>query len=76
MESTVIKLLPLQEHKINTTNSSDILLSNVFSDRTGSYLNGMTLFLASFNYIPNLIEEEEIDCRKANKWFSELITLL
>jgi len=71
MESTVIKLLPLQEHKINTTNSSDILLSNVFSDRTGSYLNGMTLFLASFNYIPNLIEEEEIDCRKANKWFSE-----
>lgn len=71
MESTVLKLLPMQEHKNDTSNSSDLLLSNVFSDKTGTYLNGINLFLACFNYIPNLIEEEEIDCRKANKWFSE-----
>ena len=71
MESTVLKLLPLQEHKNDTSNSSDLLLSNVFSDKTGTYLNGINLFLASFNYIPNLIVEEDIDCRKANKWFSE-----
>ena len=61
MESTVLKLLPMQEHKNDTSNSSDLLLSNVFSDKTGTYLNGINLFLACFNYIPNLIEEEEID---------------
>lgn len=44
-------------------------LSEVFSERRGSYLNELTLFLAHFNYIPNFIHEPEIDCRKANEWF-------
>ena len=46
-------------------------LSEVFSERKGSYLNEFNLFLAHFNAIPNFIHEINIDCRKANLWFNE-----
>lgn len=46
-------------------------LSEVFTDKTGSYLNEYTLFVAHFNSIPNFIHEVNIDCKKANNWFSE-----
>lgn len=41
----------------------------VFSERNGSYLNELTLFMAHFNSIPNFIHEINIDCKKANEWF-------
>lgn len=46
-------------------------ISEVFAEREGSYLNELTLFIAHFNIIPNVIEEIEIDCKKANNWFAE-----
>ena len=72
MEST-IKMLP------NTsTSSSDSVanliamdLSKVFSQRNGSYLNELELFIAHFNKIPNLISERFINCKKANLWFKQ-----
>lgn len=44
-------------------------LTEVFSERKGSYLNELNLFLAYFNYIPNFIHEINIDCKAANLWF-------
>lgn len=49
--------------------SSKINLADIFRDRNYVYLNELTLFLAHFNTIPNFIDEDEIDCEKANAWF-------
>lgn len=51
--------------------STKMAISEIFSERNGSYLNEFTLFVAHFNVIPNFIHEIEIDCKKANVWFSE-----
>ena len=51
--------------------SAKMNLSEVFSERKGSYLNEFTMFVAHFNAIPNCIQEEHIDCRKANQWFAQ-----
>ena len=51
--------------------SADIPLSNIFIDRTRSYLNEKHLFVAKFNRIPNFINEIKINCKKANVWFAE-----
>jgi hypothetical protein len=48
-----------------------ISITEVFSERTGSYINEYKLFVSCFNAIPNMIEESEINCRKANLWFVE-----
>lgn len=51
--------------------ASKMNLHNVFAGRNSvGYLNEFTLFIAHFNAIPNFIHEVEIDCRKANGWFS------
>lgn len=47
---------------------SKLALSSVFLDRESS-INEMMMFLLYFNAIPNIIEEEEINCKKANEWF-------
>ena len=52
-----------------------IPLSNIFIDRTRSYLNEKHLFVARFNRIPNFINEIKINCRKANLWFAEYYKL-
>jgi len=44
--------------------------SNVFNDRTDSYLNEKYLFFATFNTIPNFINEIRINCSKARIWFA------
>lgn len=51
--------------------SAKMAISEVFSERKYSYLNEFTLFIAHFNSIPNYIQENNIDCKKANLWFSE-----
>lgn len=50
--------------------SAKMNLSDVFDVRHG-YLNQFTLFIAHFNYIPNYINEIDIDCKRANNWFLE-----
>ena len=46
-------------------------LTNVFTERRGSYINEFQLFISKFNSIPNFIHEIEINCKRANRWFSE-----
>jgi len=70
MESAVLKLKDWQIQENNIINVySNALLAKVFEERTGSYLNEFTFFLTLFNYIPNVIIEKNVDCRKAYKWF-------
>jgi len=72
MESKVISLNSMQAKTVELEKtSSKMTLSEVFAERKGSYLNEFTLFLAHFNSIPNFINEINIDCKKANKWFLE-----
>jgi hypothetical protein len=72
MESKVISLNGMQAKTVELEKtSSKMTLSEVFTERKGSYLNEFTLFLAHFNSIPNFINEINIDCKKANKWFLE-----
>ncbi|MBX2965650.1 MAG: AAA family ATPase [Cyclobacteriaceae bacterium] len=52
----------------NTANKTS--LSDLFFEKHGSYLNKFTLFTAHFNSIPNFIQEIEIDCERATRWFS------
>jgi hypothetical protein len=56
------------EQNLPTPNNN---LANVFTERRGSYINEFQLFISKFNSIPNFIHEIEIDCKKANIWFSE-----
>lgn len=49
--------------------SSKTNLSEVYNGVNYSYLNEFNLFVAHFNAIPNYIQELNIDCVKANKWF-------
>jgi len=49
--------------------SSKIGLSYALAYHSRSYLNESALFTAHFSAIPNLIEEIDIDCKKANNWF-------
>jgi ATPase family associated with various cellular activities (AAA) len=65
-----LKNLPIKVFDINAA-SSNMNISEVFAESPCSYLNEFKVFLAYFNTIPNLIIEEEIDCRRANKWFIE-----
>ena len=41
----------------------------IFEERRRSYLNEQKLFMAYFGEIPNLMEEENINCKKAVEWF-------
>ena len=58
-----------QELDVNST-STKIGLGELFALR-GHYLNELTLFVAHFNAIPNIICEANIDCKKANLWFEK-----
>lgn len=48
-----------------------VRLTDVFQLRnTSGYINEFNLFTSYFNAIPNFIHEINIDCKKANVWFS------
>ena len=72
MEPTIKSLSQLQSTTFDfnkTTTNLD--LSMVLSTRIQSVINENYLYLAYNNVIPNSIEEENINCRKANEWFME-----
>ena len=54
-----------QFHK-NTQKTDNLM---VFGDNRRSYLNEQKLFMLYFGEIPNLMEEENINCKKAVEWF-------
>lgn len=66
-------LFPLYDQGVNLPDTKndipDTLLSNVFNDNTGSYLNNFNLYLAYYRKIPIVITEIKINCKSANKWF-------
>jgi hypothetical protein len=72
MESKSINPNHLQRNPVELEKTtSKMNLGEVFSERKRSYLNEFNLFIAHFNSIPNFINETNIDCKKANRWFAE-----
>jgi len=72
MRSLQRSLTRFQPNPFKLENSSSLLrIASVFADKKDNYLNEFMLFLAHFNTIPNLILENDIDCKKANAWFLE-----
>lgn len=61
----------------NLSNFSKSKISNpnlnhlVFGENRRSYLNEYRVYMARFGEIPNLIEERNINCKKACDWFLE-----
>jgi len=51
--------------------STTIQLSEVMQDKSSPFYNRSKLYMAHFNTIPNFVEEEKIDCKKANAWLLE-----
>ena len=69
---TTINFKDLQTTKLEMgKTAANMNLSEIFAERNGSYLNEFTLFIAYFNTIPNFINEININCNSANKWFME-----
>lgn len=72
MQTNNLRPSPLNHKPFELSNTSTkINLSEVFPHLNRSYLNEFTLYVAHFNLIPNYINEVDIDCKKANIWFSE-----
>ena len=72
MESKIINISSIQTSSVGLDKvTSQVNLSEVFSEKRGAYLNGFNLFAAHYNAIPNFIHEIKINCKSANKWFSE-----
>ncbi len=75
MESMITNNLTLSQTAATSfelaNTSAKMSISEVFAKRGDSYLNEFMLFIAHFNSIPNFNHEIDIDCRKANIWFSE-----
>ena len=70
MKPTIKSLSELQSTTFDLNKTTTNLdLSMVLSDRIRSVINENYLYLAYNNVIPNSIEEQNIDCRKANEWF-------
>ncbi|WP_154859295.1 AAA family ATPase [Cyclobacterium xiamenense] len=68
-KATATAIIPPEKPGIDNT-SNKINLGDLFAPR-GRYLNELTLFVAHFNAIPNLISEIAIDCKRANRWFEK-----
>ncbi len=57
--------LKTEQKKFNEVGK--LTLETIFQDR--SNFNEMNLFLLYFNTIPNILNDEEINCEKADDWF-------
>lgn len=69
MVNSHITNLKTQSGGFNLENTSvKMSLAGVFNNRSNSYLNEFTLYIAHFNTIPKKITEEEVDCEKLNNW--------
>lgn len=67
------KFIQTHSEKFNqnrfSENSNPSYTQSVFGERRRSYLNELGLFMSYFGEIPNFIEEENINCKKALEWF-------
>jgi hypothetical protein len=72
METRVLSLPEtITEENFFENTTAKTSLGDVFRNTNLSYLNERALFIAHFNLIPNCIDEEKIDCKRADKWFAE-----
>ena len=62
--SKTYRRIPSERQIPNTLN-----LTQIFEYRRNNYINELNLFAFLFNAIPNVINEINIDCKKANNWF-------
>jgi hypothetical protein len=60
------KFQPRKIEAVNTLNGSSL-----FNKNEDGTLHLLQLFMTYFNVIPNCVREENIDCKKARKWFLE-----
>ena len=59
-------LLPAIEKRFGEEKDlAKMSISDVFAESKSMYINHRTFFVANFNAIPNIIQEEKIDCKKA-----------
>lgn len=71
MEQKTFNFTDLQSFESTIGNTtSKISLGSVFNDTPLIYMNGIYLFMSTFNTIPNYIYELRIDCKKANQWIA------
>lgn len=71
MDSQLIKMLDFGKRTLNLDEKTmNLIVAQVFAERKGSYLNEFNLYLAYYHTIPNFIHEINIDCKRANKWFT------
>ncbi len=70
MKTEIINLKSAANTSELESNSLNPNLNEMFSETNCTYIDAFKLFVAHFNTIPNYITEIEIDCKKANKWFS------
>ncbi len=68
MNITAYHLDQLQSNMFNPDFTS-VTIQNLLTERNYCHIEPQSLFMAHFKAIPNVIEEERIDCKKANKWF-------
>ena len=69
METTISVISQFQSKTFELNKStSHVDLSMVLSERNLNCINEHYLYLAYYNSIPNLIEEDKIDCKKAIQW--------
>jgi hypothetical protein len=72
MESKTIDHNNLQSKSLELDNTyAKMNMAGVYSPHHITYLNEFSLFMAHFHTIPLYVEEQRIDCKKANKWFLE-----
>lgn len=72
MQTNTLTLSPTIDRTFERAKTAaKMTISEVFAERKASCLNQFTSFVAHFNSIPNEMRKNNIDCKRANKWFRE-----
>jgi len=72
METKEVTVHTLQTDSFDLSKTTKkIKISEVFTIHRPGDINGIYLFIAHFNTIPNYYKEININCNKANQWFVE-----
>ncbi len=61
----------LQQQCIHLTTNDSLLTTDIAGETHRSFAKEVKLFITRYNYMPNLINEKNIDCVQALEWFIE-----
>jgi DNA replication protein DnaC len=70
MKTNYLELIQAQRQNVEPVTLN---IGSVFNRGSNSY-SGVMLYMYCFNSIPNIISESNIDCVKANEWFTQKYT--